>query len=89
MESIDFGICPFLKEELCYYTYYDFCENAKIIKAFFDALDYNERTFYKWYVYANIHMDENHKNLIWEYLNNPELEYYLCLLEGKRNYKVK
>ena len=88
MVSTDFTMCPFIKEELTFYTYYDFCQNAQIIKAYYDVLDHNAKTFYKWYVYANIHMDESHKNLIWEYLNNPEIEYYLNLLDGKQTYKV-
>jgi len=89
MAEIDFSICSFIKEELNFLTYHDFCKNAKIIKAYYDVLEKNEKIFYKWYVYANIHMDEGFKNLIWTYLNSTEQEDYDNLIENEKKYKVR
>lgn len=89
MTDTDFSFCPFIKTELCFLTYTDFCHNAKILKLIFEGLDYNAKTFYKWYVYANIHMEEYFKNLIWEYLNNDDPMYYIELIDNQRKYKVR
>ena len=66
--KIDFSACEFIDENLKFYTYYDFCDNRRIIKKLFDKLDRNAKLFYMWYVYANIHMNETFKNAIWDYL---------------------
>ena len=89
MKDIDFSICPFINEVLCFLTYYDFCKNAKILKAYYDALEQDAKRFYKWYIYANIHMEEKYKNLIWEFLNTVEDEGYTNLIDGLNTYKVK
>ena len=69
MTDKDFYPCRFIREELCYITYDDFYRNRKILRRFFNRLGNNAKIFYKWYVYANINMSLNHKNLIWDYLN--------------------
>lgn len=89
MKDYDFSICPFIKNELCFLTYYDFCENAKILKLFYDAMSEDEKIFYKWYVYANIHMDECYKNYIWEYLNTDDENSYVILIEKLNKYRVR
>lgn len=89
MTDVDFSACKFIKENLCYLTYQDFCHNAKIIKLIFGGLEKNAKIFYKWYVYANIYMNEYSKNLIWEYLNNDEPIYYIELIENLKKYRVK
>ena len=68
MKDIDFKICRFIEENMYFLTYNDFCDNREIIKELFQQLDKNGRLFYKWYVYANIHMNETYKNYIWDYL---------------------
>ena len=89
MKDIDFSACPFIKEQLCFITYIDFCHNAKIIKLIYQCLDKDAKIFYKWYVYANIHMSEFFKDKIWDYLNNNESEYYEELIDSIRKYKVR
>lgn len=89
MKDVDFTVCPFIRDELCFLTYNDFCHNARILKAFYQAMEDDAKIFYKWYVYANIHMDESYKNYIWEYLNSNELESYINLIDHLRKYKVK
>lgn len=89
MEDIDFSACPFIKEQLCFITYNDFCHNARIIKLIYEAMEKDAKIFYKWYVYANIHMSEYFKDTIWNYLNNSEPEYYDELIDAIRKYKVR
>ena len=89
MKDIDFTMCPFIRNELCFLTYFDFCKNAKVLQAYYQILDNNAKRFYKFYVYANIHMNEYFKDRIWEYLNNPDDEYYITLIECMNKYKVR
>lgn len=89
MKDIDFTSCQFINEFLCFLTYFDFCKNAKLIKVYYNALDDNAKRFYKWYVYANIHMDEVYKNYIWNYLNSSDEQSYIDLLDRLNKYKVK
>ena len=89
MTNVDFSICPFIKNELNFITYFDFCKNSKIIKAYYEELETNAKIFYKWYVYANIHMTEYFKDTIWEYLNNNDPECYIKLIENLNKYKVR
>lgn len=88
MKDVDFSVCPFIKNELCFLTYTDFCRNAKILKLFYEAMEDDAKIFYKWYVYSNIHMEEYFKNLIWEYLNGGE-EQYIELIDNIRKYRVR
>ena len=87
MEEIDFSICPFIKENMWFFSYYDFCDNRKILKKMYQELKEEAQQFYKWYVYANIHMDLPYKNKIWDYLNN--FDNGEELLKAKRFYKAK
>ena len=89
MKDVDFSACPFIKEQLCFITYNDFCHNAKIIKLIYEGLEDNAKIFYKWYVYANIHMSEFFKDRIWEYLNDDDPIYYMMLIEELKKYKVR
>lgn len=89
MEQYDFSICKFIDEEMWFFTYYDFCDNRHNIKQLFETLDKNQKLFYKWYIFANIHMNETYKNAIWDYLNQFEEYYEINLLNLKRFYKAK
>lgn len=89
MEQTDFSECEFISSEMWYYTYYDFCDQCHEIKDLFNQLSKLGRRFYRWYVYANIHMNETFKNAIWDYLNFNDSEYYEHLLSLKKNYKAK
>ena len=73
MEEVDFSICTFIKETMWYFTYEDFCNNRYILRRLYKTLNKNEKQFYKWYVYANIHMGQSHKNAIWDYLNEYDI----------------
>lgn len=89
MTEIDFSDCRYIHENMSFYTYYDFCDGAKVLKKMYKSLSKDGKTFYKWYVYANIHMSETFKNAIWEYLNFDDPDSYIHLMELKRIYKAK
>lgn len=84
----DFSECSLIEEEMRYYTYTEFCEKRKIFKKKFEKLSKNGKIFYKYYVYANIHMNETYKNAIWDYLNGYD-ENGLELTRMARFYKGK
>lgn len=86
--NVDFSICEFIEETMWFFTYYDFCDNRKQIKREFDKLTIQQKKFYKWYVYANIHMNETYKNYIWSYLNDYDLN-GIELLNAKKFYHAK
>lgn len=88
MVNEDFSICEFIEERMWFFTYYDFCDHKEQIKTLFDFLSLNQKKFYKWYVYANIHMNESFKNKIWDYLNGYD-EYGENLMRAKQIYKAK
>lgn len=62
--------CRYIKDELSFYNFKSFVDNAKLIRAKFDNLDRFTRSFYKWYVYANNDISINQKNAIWRYLHH-------------------
>lgn len=87
IEETDFSICPFIKEQMWFFTYYDFCDNRRVLRKMYNELKEDAKQMYKWYCYSNIHMDMVYKNKIWDYLNN-----YIDdneLLRGKQFYKAK
>ena len=86
MEKTDFSICPFIAENMWFFTYYDFCDNRQAIKRLYKSLKDNGKLFYKWYVYANIYTNNTYKNAIWDYLNDDDDGSNLLRL--KQFYKV-
>lgn len=88
MNDVDFSDCQFINENMRFMTYFDFCNNKKNLKEMFNNLDEKGKIFYKWYVYANIHMNETFKDRIWSYLNDYD-EFGIELLNAKRFYKAK
>lgn len=89
MKDIDFTECSFIKKELCFLDYTEFCKNAFAIKKMYKELTKNGKIFFKWYVYANIHMTEYFKNNIWEFLNNEDPKIYVYLISNQNKYKFK
>lgn len=88
MNDIDFTTCEFIQKNMNYINYFDFCDNCYAIKKLYLDLEHNAKRFYKWYVYANIHMDLSYKNAIWDFLNSDEIDYYLELIAKKQFYKI-
>lgn len=85
MQDFDFQFCEFIDHDMCFITYDDFCNKCKVIKELYSLLNKYQKRFYKWYVYANIHMREMHKNIIWQYLNFDDIFYYIELIKYSNN----
>ena len=88
-DLVDFSECKFIRREMQFYTYYDFCDNKSAIKRLFKGLSKNGKLFYMWYIYANIHMELFYKNAIWDYLNFEDEENEFRLIELKKQYKAR
>ena len=52
-----------------FYGLMDFFPNREIIRNIFQSLNKEEKRVYKMYVYSLPFMEDNVKDLIWEYLN--------------------
>jgi len=87
MNDVDFSECRLIKEELCFLTYDEFCRYRKGIIKLFNQLSENGKLFYKYYIYANIHMKHTYKDAIWDYINIPNIKNEARLLKLKENYK--
>lgn len=64
-----YSSCEFIQEELQFYSFQDFVEEAFRIKKIFQKIDDRTKKLYQWYVFAN-HIGYSHKCLIWNFLNN-------------------
>lgn len=84
--EVDFSKCRFIKENMWFFTYQDFCDNRRIIKKMFQEMDKDGRLFYMYYVYAS-RIKENLQNAIWDYLNFPDIGYEAELLKLNRTQK--
>ena len=58
MEEEDLKTCEFITQYLRFVTYNDFCENCNAIKAYYKELDIRGKRMYKWYIYANVFLEE-------------------------------
>ena len=87
--GIDYSVCRLIDEQMWFITYDDFVGRRLGIKRLFQQMSLDAKTFYQWYVYANIHMSEYFKNAIWDYLvwDDPEYEFELTKLS--QTYKAK
>lgn len=87
MSDVDFQECKVINECLCYLTFDEFCKYRKLIAKSFNDLSDNGKLFYKFYIYANIHMELNYKDMIWSYVNSPTVENESDLLKLNLKYK--
>ena len=87
--GIDYSVCRFIDEQMWFITYDDFVGRRLGIKRLFQQMSLDAKTFYQWYVYANIHMNECCKNAIWDYLVFDEPEYEFELTRIGRVYRAK
>lgn len=86
MNKSDFSICPYIEQEMWVVTYDDFCDRRFGLKRLYGLLTDDQKIFYKWYIYSNVHMKETFKDLIWDYLNGYD-EQGKELMKKKRSYK--
>ena len=89
MIGVDFSECEFIRTEMWFYTYNDFCECRQALKRLYRNLNKISKRVYMYYVYANTHMEYKYKNAIWDYLNFDDREYEIRLLVLQHSYKVK
>lgn len=61
-----------MKKELVFYNLIGFYSNKDHFKKIFDELKIEEVEIYRMYIYSLPFMDDNTKDLIWEYLNGWE-----------------
>lgn len=87
MTELDFKECRYIDIEMRFTTFESFLEDAKAIKRMYRALTH--KIFYKWYVYANIHISLNRKNLMWSYLNDDLTYEKLVELSKGNNFNRK
>lgn len=71
-----YNTVDFINEEMKFYSFKDFIDNAYLIKRLYDNLPKLGIQLYKWYVFAN-HISYSQKCMIWDFLNGfiglPEL----------------
>lgn len=82
MTESDYKECRYIDIEMRFTTYDTFLEDARAIKRLYKQL--NHKIFYKWYVYANIHISLDRKNKMWCYLND-DLTYEQLVKLTKKN----
>lgn len=87
MTESDYKECRYIDIEMRFTTFESFLQDAGAIKRLYKQL--NHKIFYKWYVYANIHISLNRKNLMWSYLNDDLSYEKLVLLGNSRNKNYK
>lgn len=82
MTESDYKECRYIDIEMRFTTYDSFLEDARAIKRLYKQL--NHKIFYKWYVYANIHISLDRKNKMWCYLNDDLTYEQLVKLTKKK-----
>ena len=68
MTEEEYKECKYIDNDLKFYTYRDFKRDACYLRKLYDKLPH--KIFYKWYVYANIHLTMKQKNIAWAFLNH-------------------
>ena len=87
MSDVDFQECRVIENCLCYLTFDEFYKFREVIAKAFNDLSKDGKLFYKYYVYANIHMNRYYKDAIWDYINFPTAKKEIELLNMNLEYK--
>ena len=61
-----------IREEMRFVGYRDFYKRSRHIKQLYHTLTLDEKWTYKYYIYSNRLLKDNHADLIWMYLNESE-----------------
>lgn len=88
MDEINFSICSYIEQDMWVITYDDFCDRRAGLKRLYNRLTDDQKIFYKWYIYSNVHMKEAFKNAIWDYLNGYDID-GLELMRKKKFYRPR
>lgn len=76
-------------EKIKFYGLLDFYPNKEEIKKEYDLLTYNEIAEYKLYVYSLPFIEDDVKDLIWEYLNGDWGIDLKTIFELSKKYRIK
>lgn len=77
-----------MRKGLLFYNVIQFYDNRESIREIYSELDIDEVEYFKLYVYALPYMEENIKDLIWEWLNgNDDIIFELGKYYGKAKRK--
>ena len=76
--------CEFIEDNMKYYSFTDFLDKARIIKAIFSQQDATTRRMYMWYVFSS-NITYNQKLGVWDYLNSYASQEDLILLKSNRD----
>ena len=68
MTEEEYKECRYIDNNLKFYTYRDFKRDAFYLRVLYDKLPH--KIFYKWYIYANIHLTLKQKDIAWSFLNH-------------------
>ena len=68
MTEEEYKECRYIDNNLKFYTYRDFKRDAFYLRVLYNKLPH--KIFYKWYIYANIHLTMKQKNIAWAFLNH-------------------
>lgn len=82
MTDKEYFDCKFIDKYMSFYTFIEFYENCKLYRERLKDMSYNDIYLYKWYIYANTHMNCKTKDLIWNYLTTPDITESI-ILHGK------
>ena len=86
MNDNDFKECAFISSEMKFYTYDEFCSNCYAIRRLYEKeLTKYGKIFYKWFVYANVHISMGQKNKIWDFINQYTTKEELEKLNRRKN----
>lgn len=89
MTDKEYFDCKFIDKYMSFYTYAEFYENRKVYKARLKEMNSNGVYLYKWYIYANTHINLKTKDLIWNYLTTNDISETLVLHNKLREMYIK
>lgn len=68
MSEKEYKECRYIDDQMKFYNFSDFKEDAYCLRTLYDRL--KNKLFYKWYIYANVHLSLKQKDIIWSFLNH-------------------
>lgn len=89
MTDKEYFDCKFINKYMSFYTYIEFYENRKLYKSKLKEMSVNDVYLYKWYIYANTHMNCKTKDLIWNYLTTSDITEEIMISSKLREMYIK
>ena len=76
--------CEFIEDNMKYYSFTDFLDKARIIKAIYSQQNTTTKRMYMWYVFSS-NITYNQKLGVWDYLNAYSSYNDLIALKSNRD----